>query len=107
LAHLPDAEEQQGLGREGSSADFVALSEIIGALINFKVYNAELVGLCDRCVEMELNFHSKSVDSSSSSARRLYDIGRLEGFLVAYRALKVTEQKKFTLFGKVFSSGGD
>lgn len=87
--------------QEGSSADLVALSEIIRALIDFKVFNAELASLCDRCIQKELQFHIQHSDDSSSSCRRLFDIGRLESFLAIYRSTLSQENKdkKFKFFG--------
>jgi hypothetical protein len=106
-AHLPPPPEER-LGEPAaespdltdghSSADFVALSEIIRALVNFRVVSMELVGLCERCVRKELEFHARSADSSSSSCRRLYDVGRLEGFLAVYREVN-SKTKGFKLFG--------
>jgi len=99
MAHLPqDPSKDDAVvdndNNNQASVDFVALSEILRALLDFRVYHPELVGLCERCVKRELTFHARACDSSSSSCRRLYDLGRLEGFLQAYKVLSNGEVKR-------------
>ena len=78
-----------------SSADLVALGEILRALLEFKVFNADLAALVERCARCELDFHCQhSGDDSSSASRRLYDLGRLEGLLQAYCGALGPEAKK-------------
>jgi hypothetical protein len=79
----------------GSSADLVALGEILRALLEFKVFNADLAALVERCARCEVDFHCQhSGDDSSSASRRLYDLGRLEGLLQAYCGALGPDAKK-------------
>lgn len=110
-AHLPDEatkpgedeDEGAGLGAGTGTADLVALCGIVKALINFKVFNDELVQQCMRCIRSELAFHvAHNDDSSSASCRRLYDLGRLEGLLSIYCSTvgaEANHRRGFHLFG--------
>lgn len=107
--HLPDdaaGVEGDGEGKGEMSgtgtADLVALSGIVKALIGLKVYNVELVQQCTRCIRNELAFHAAHSDDSSASCRRLYDLGRLEGLLSIYCNTVGAEnnlRRGFHLFG--------
>ena len=109
--HLPDvaASDPPGVGvaavdllSASGTADLVALGEIIMALIDFKVYNAELVRQCLRCIKNEVDFHvAHPDDDSSASCRRLFDLGRLEGLLSTYRTTvgnEADQRKGFRFF---------
>ena len=78
-------EEEDGAGTLGASVDLIALSQVLQVLSTHNWRDEELASLVGLYTEATIDQGIDSViEQSSEGCRRLFDLGRLEGFLQHY-----------------------